>query len=341
MKYFDSDYLEGCAPEILEALQKSNFDQTPGYGKDSYCESAKEKIKAACKCKDADIWFLVGGTQANSTVLDALLKVGEGVISCDTGHIAGHEAGAVEAFGHKVITLPHENGKLSAKKVKNYLVNFYTDSSFGHIVPPGAVYISHPTEYGTLYTKKELEDLHDVCKEYKIPLFLDGARLGYGLATPETDVTLPVLAKNTDAFYIGGTKVGAMFGEAVVFPKKNTVNRFFTTIKRHGALLAKGRMLGIQFDTLFTDDLYFKLAKNAIDNAIYLKEELAKKGYKFFIDSPTNQTFVILDNEKVTELQKTVSFSLWEPYDDKKTVVRFATSWATKKEDVDFLLSLL
>ena len=192
-----------------------------------------------------------------------------------------------------------------------------------------------------MYTKKELEDLHDVCKEYKIPLFLDGARLGYGLATPETDVTLPVLAKNTDAFYIGGTKVGAMFGEAVVFPKKNTVNRFFTTIKRHGALLAKGRMLGIQFDTLFSDDLYFKLAKNAIDNAIYLKEELAKKGYKFFIDSPTNQTFVILDNEKVTELQKTVSFSLWEPYDDKKTVVRFATSWATKKEDVDFLLSLL
>ncbi|MBQ4555240.1 MAG: aminotransferase class I/II-fold pyridoxal phosphate-dependent enzyme [Spirochaetaceae bacterium] len=341
MKYFDSDYLEGCAPEILEALQKSNFDQTPGYGKDSYCESAKEKIKAACKCKDADIWFLVGGTQANSTVLDALLKVGEGVISCDTGHIAGHEAGAVEAFGHKVITLPHENGKLSAKKVKNYLVNFYEDSSFDHIVPPGAVYISHPTEYGTLYTKKELEDLHDVCKEYKIPLFLDGARLGYGLATPETDVTLPVLAKNTDAFYIGGTKVGAMFGEAVVFPKKNTVNRFFTTIKRHGALLAKGRMLGIQFDTLFTDDLYFKLAKNAIDNAIYLKEELAKKGYKFFIDSPTNQTFVILDNEKVKELQKTVSFSLWEPYDDSNTVVRFATSWATKKEDVDFLLSLL
>jgi len=341
MKYFDSDYLEGCAPEILEALSKANFEQTPGYGKDKYSDSAKEKIKIACECEDADVWFLVGGTQANSTVIDAMLKVGEGIISCDTGHIAGHEAGAIETFGHKVITLPHQNGKLSAESVKKYLTAFYQDSSFDHIVPPGAVYVSHPTEYGTLYTKKELEDLHSVCEEYNIPLFLDGARLGYGLVTPGTDVTLPVLAKTTDAFYIGGTKVGAMFGEAVIFPKKNTVSRFFTTIKRHGALLAKGRMLGIQFDTLFTNDLYFKLAKNAMDNAIYLKEELSKKGYKFFIESPTNQTFVILDNNKVKELQKSVSFSIWEPYDEENTVVRFATSWATKKEDVDFLLNLL
>ena len=341
MKYFDSDYLEGCAPEILEALSKANFEQTPGYGKDKYSDSAKEKIKIACECEDADVWFLVGGTQANSTVIDAMLKVGEGIISCDTGHIAGHEAGAIETFGHKVITLPHQNGKLSAESVKKYLTAFYQDSSFDHIVPPGAVYVSHPTEYGTLYTKKELEDLHSVCEEYNIPLFLDGARLGYGLVTPGTDVTLPVLAKTTDAFYIGGTKVGAMFGEAVIFPKKNTVSRFFTTIKRHGALLAKGRMLGIQFDTLFTNDLYFKLAKNAMDNAIYLKEELSKKDYKFFIESPTNQTFVILDNNKVKELQKSVSFSIWEPYDEENTVVRFATSWATKKEDVDFLLNLL
>ena len=341
MKYFDSDYLEGCAPEILEALSKTNFEQTPGYGKDKYSDSAKEKIKAACECPEADVWFLVGGTQANSTVIDAILKVGEGIISCDTGHIAGHEAGAIETFGHKVITISHKNGKLSAEDVKKYLVNFYEDASFDHIVPPGAVYVSHPTEYGTLYTKKELEDLHTVCQEYDIPLFLDGARLGYGLATPGTDVTLPVLAKTTDAFYIGGTKVGAMFGEAVVFPKKDIVNRFFTTIKRHGALLAKGRMLGIQFETLFTNDLYLKLAKNAMDNAVYLKAELAKKGYKFFIDSPTNQTFVILENSKVKELQKAVSFSIWEKYDDTNTVVRFATSWATKKEDVDFLLSLL
>ena len=341
MKFFDSDYLEGCAPEILEALSKTNFEQTESYGKDFYSERAKEKIKKACNCQEADVWFLVGGTQVNSTVLDGLLKVGEGVISCTTGHIAGHEAGAIETFGHKVITLPHENGKLTAEEVKEYLTNFYEDTTYEHIVPPGAVYISHPTEYGTLYTKKELEDLHSICQEYKIPLFLDGARLGYGLATPETDVTLPVLAKNTDAFYIGGTKVGALFGEAVVFPNKNIVNRFFTTIKRHGALLAKGRILGLQFDTLFTDNLYFKLGKNAIDNANYLKENLSKKGYKFFIESPTNQTFVILDNSKIKELQKEVSFSIWEKYNKDQTVVRFATSWATKKEDIDFLLNLL
>lgn len=341
MKYFDSDYLEGCCPEILEALQKTNFEQTPGYGEDKYCESAKQKIKAACECNEAEVHFLVGGSQANSTILDALLRVGDGVISADTGHIACHEAGAVEAFAHKVIPIKHKNGKLEASDVKKYLTNFFDDASYTHMVYPGAVYISHPTEYGTLYTKKELEDLHDVCQEYKIPLYMDGARLGYALATPSTDVTLPVIAKNCEAFYIGGTKVGALFGEAAVFTKPNLVTRFFTTIKRHGALLAKGRMLGIQFDTLFTDGLYEKLGKNAVDLAIYLKENLIKKGYKFFIDSPTNQTFVILNNEKLAELKKQVSFSVWEKYDGNNTVVRFATSWATTKADIDLLLDLL
>ena len=341
MKYFDSDYLEGCAPEILKKLAETNFEQTAGYGTDSYCESAKSKIKAACKCKDGDVWFLVGGTQANSTVLDALLKAGEGVISTDIGHIATHEAGAVETFGHKVITLPHQNGKLTAEKLNTFLQQFYEDKTFPHMVNPGAVYISHPTEYGTLYTKKELEQLHILCKDYNIPLFLDGARLGYGLVAPNNDVTLPVIAKYTDVFYIGGTKIGALFGEAVVFPKKDTIKNFFTTIKRHGALLAKGRLLGIQFDTLFTNNLYLNLAKNAINCAIYLRENLIKKGYKFFIDSPTNQTFVIINNTKIKELEKKISFSVWQLFDDKNTVVRFATSWATKIEDIDYLLSLL
>lgn len=341
MKYFDNDYLEGCALEILKKLTETNFEQTSGYGTDSYCESAKNKIKTACQCKNGDVCFLVGGTQVNSTVLDALLKSGEGVISTDIGHIATHEAGAIETFGHKVITLPHVNGKLTAERLKTYLQNFYHDKTFQHMVNPGAVYISHPTEYGTLYTKKELENLHNICKDHNIPLFLDGARLGYGLVTPNTDVTLPVIAKYTDAFYIGGTKIGALFGEAVVFPKKDTVKNFFTTIKRHGALLAKGRLLGIQFDTLFTDNLYFKLAKNAIDLAIYLREQIEKKGYKFFIDSPTNQIFVIVDNTKIKEIDKAVSFSIWQPYNENSTVIRFATSWATKKEDIDYLLSLL
>lgn len=337
---FECDYMEGCHPFILNRLNEINFEKISGYGCDEICKSAKEKIRVACDCPNAEIHFLVGGTQTNATVIDALLKRYETVITANTGHITEHEAGAIEAKGHKVTMLPSHDGKISCDDLLAFLKNYFDDENNAHIVRPGVVYISFPTEFGTIYSLDELKSLRKVCDEYNLKLYLDGARLGYGLSA-SSDVTLKDIAKYCHAFYIGGTKVGAMFGEAVVFPKKDIVNRFFTTIKRHGALLAKGRMLGIQFDTLFTNDLYLKLAKNAMDNAVYLKAELAKKGYKFFINSPTNQTFVILENSKVKELQKAVSFSIWEKYDDTNTVVRFATSWATKKEDVDFLLSLL
>lgn len=350
MLHFDCDYMEGACPEIMERLLQTNLEQTPGYGTDKYTESAKEKIRIACNAPEAQVWFLIGGTQTNATVLDALLAPGDGVIAADTGHIGVHEAGAVENSGHKVLPVASPSvangdksqiGKLSAESVRNYLSTFWNDGNCDHMVAPGAVYISHPTEYGTFYTAKELASLHQVCAEYKIPLFLDGARLGYALASPSTDVTLPVIASNCDAFYIGGTKVGCLFGEAVVFPKPQLVNRFFTTIKRHGALLAKGRLLGIQFETLFTDGLYSKIARNAIDTAVVLRKELLEKGYKLAVESDTNQVFVILENERMKELEKSVTFSFWEKYDSNHTVVRFATSWVTKMQDVQALCEIL
>ena len=269
-----------------------------------------------------------------------MLRNYEGVISAVTGHISVHESGAIEASNHKVLTIPQHLGKIDAGELKDYLVNFYADETFEHQVIPGMVYISHPTEYGTLYTKDELKAIHDVCAEYEIPLYMDGARLGYGLAAENTDVTLPELAKLVDAFYIGGTKVGALCGEAIVFTKK-APKHFFTTVKQHGALLAKGRLLGIQFDTLFTDDLYMEISRHAIRLANVLKAGVLAKGYKLLIDSPTNQQFVIIDNKKLEELRKEVSYSTWEKVDENHTAVRFATSWATAEEDVQKLLELL
>ena len=283
----------------------------------------------------------MGGTQTNATVIDSLLQSYEGVVAAATGHVSVHEAGAIEAGGHKILTIPEHQGKIDASELKEYLKTFWNDGNHDHMVFPGMVYISHPTEYGTLYTREQLKDIHEVCRQYEIPLYLDGARLGYGLAAKDTDVTLPVVAQFCDAFYIGGTKVGALCGEAVVFPHNNTPKRFLTVVKQHGALLAKGRLLGIQFDTLFTDDLYLKISEHAIRMAELLKEGLKKKGYVFELDSPTNQQFVILENGKLEELKKKVSFSFWEKYDDTHTVVRFATSWATKEEDIRSLMSLL
>ncbi|WP_455631242.1 threonine aldolase family protein [Megamonas sp.] len=341
MIYFDSDYLEGAHPAILAKLTETNLEQTPGYGNDKYCESARAKIKAACNCPQAQVYFISGGTQTNATVIDTLLASYQGVIAAQTGHIAAHEAGAVEFCGHKVITLPEHNGKLNAVDVEDYLETFYADESWEHMVIPGAVYISHPTEWGTLYTKQELQKLSEVCHKYDIPLFLDGARLGYGLTSDDTDVTLHDIAQLCDVFYIGGTKVGALLGEAVVITKPNLIPHFFTSIKQHGALLAKGRVLGIQFDVLFTDDLYLKIARNAIDKANKMKEIFKAKQYRFYLETPTNQQFIIMENSKMQELRQKISFSFWAKYDENHTIVRFATSWATTDEAIKELESIL
>lgn len=340
MLAFQCDYLEGAHERILTRLLETNMEKTPGYGADPYSEAAKKKILQACGCPDGEAFLLVGGTQTNATVIDAFLRNYEGVVSATTGHVNVHESGAIEAAGHKVLPIPEHLGKIDAAELKKYLVNFYEDETWEHQVIPGMVYISHPTEYGTLYTKDELKAIHAVCREYDLPLFVDGARMGYGLAAENTDVTLRDIAEHTDAFYIGGTKVGALFGEAVVFPKK-TPKHFFTTIKQHGALFAKGRVLGIQFDTLFTDDLYLEISRHAIRMANLLKSGVLEKGYQLLIDSPTNQQFVILENKKLEELREKVMFSTWEKVDETHTAVRFATSWATKEEDIRALLELL
>ena len=338
---FNCDYMEGVHPRILERLVETNLEQTAGYGNDPYCVSAKKKILEACQCPDGEVHFLVGGTQTNATVIAALLHMYDGVLAAETGHVNVHEAGAIEYTGHKVLTLPQKDGKISAESVENYLKWFYADENHEHMVQPGMVNLTHPTEYGTLYTAEELKAIHGICQRYAIPLYVDGARLGYALAARETDVTLPVLAQNCDIFYIGGTKVGAFCGEAVVIPKKGLIPKFFTTIKQHGALLAKGRLIGIQFDTLFTDGLYQEISAHAIRMAEKLKKALMEKGYTMYLDSPTNQQFVLLDNKKKKELLEQVDFDFFENYDSEHTVMRFVTSWATREEDVDRLIEIL
>ncbi len=340
MLYFENDYSEGAHEAVLRRLIDTNMEQLPGYGNDRYCEAAREKIRKACGCPEAEVYFLVGGTQTNAVVISAVLKQYEGVIAASTGHINGHEAGAVEYSGHKILTLPQEAGKITAGALRDYLEAFYHDRNCEHMVFPGMVYISHPTEYGTLYSRRELQEISEVCGQYEIPLYLDGARLGYGLASEASDVSLEDIARYTSVFYIGGTKVGALCGEAVVFTKQ-APRHFITEIKQKGALLAKGRLLGVQFDALFTDGLYLKIGKNAIETAETLRRAFLDKGYRIFLESPTNQLFVILENEKMKELKEKVRFCLWEKLDENHTVVRFATSWATKMEDVEQLAALL
>lgn len=341
MLAFQCDYTHGAHEEILRRLGETNREPLPGYGEDRYCTAAKEKIKAACGCPEAEVFLLTGGTQTNQVVIDAMLASYQGVISAGTGHINAHEAGAVEYSGHKVLALPQEQGKLSAATVRAYLERFYGDASYTHMVFPGMVYISHPTEYGTLYTLQELTDLSALCREYRLPLYLDGARLGYGLMSGGTDVTLSDVARLCDIFYIGGTKVGALCGEAVVFPRGNAPEHFFTVIKQHGALLAKGRLLGVQFDALFTNDLYYRLGRHAIIMADKMRAAFREKGYPFFIETTTNQLFIVLDNGQVERLSRQVCFDFWERLDDTRTVVRFASSWATREEDVEALIALL
>lgn len=339
--YFCSDYMEGAHPSILNKLVETNLEKTSGYGTDPYCDSAKERIRMACDCPDAEVHFLVGGTQANATVIDAMLPIYQGVIAAETGHISGHEAGAIEASGHKVLTIPQTFGKIKPEDIRTYLETFYGDANHEHMVMPGMVYVSQPTEYGTLYSLKEMEAISEVCREYQIPLYVDGARMAYALACPNNDLTLPDLARLCDVFYIGGTKCGAFFGEAVVIPKKGLIPHFFTIIKQHGALMAKGRIIGIQFDELFKEDLYLHIGDTAITYAQDLQEYLKEEGYQLFFESPSNQIFCVLENEEMKELSEKVEYGFWEKYDENHSVVRFATSWATSKEDVEKLKELL
>lgn len=341
MLAFECDYLEGAHEKILQRLAETNYEKVPGYGNDPYCESAREKIREACRCQDADVYFLTGGTQTNAVVIDAMLQKYEGVVAVRTGHVNVHEAGAIEYTGHKVLTVPSHEGKMRADELADMLDGFFQDESHEHMVFPGMAYVSYPTEYGTLYTQRELSEIAEVCHRFHIPLYLDGARLGYGLMSKSADLTLPQIAEICDVFYIGGTKAGALCGEAVVFTKKNTPKHFPTMVKQHGAMLAKGRLLGIQFDTLFTDDLYFTISAHAIEMAEKLKEGLKREGYSFYLDSPTNQQFVILSTEQIEKLQGQVGFDLWDKLDAEHQVVRFATSWATREQDVEALLALL
>ena len=334
MLNFDSDYMEGAHPLILERLVAHNMTKTTGYGCDEICAEARRKVLEACGNPDSEVHFLVGGTQTNTTVIKALLRPHEGVVAASTGHIAVHESGAIESTGHKVLTLPSADGKITAEQVARAVIAHREDGTFEHMVQPKLVYISNPTEYGTLYTLSELTELSEVCRSYGAPLYMDGARLGYGLMSDGTDVTLSDVAKLCDVFYIGGTKVGALCGEAVVFPKGDSPKQFMTMVKQHGALLAKGRVLGIQFDALFDNALYFTISRSAIERA-------KDKGYRFFLETPTNQVFIVLENAKMRELQKKAQFSFWEQFDETHTVVRFATDWATTKEEIDLLLALL
>ena len=335
---FQCDYAEGAHPAILEKLMETNFDQTVGYGLDPYCDSARAKIKAACKAPDADVHFLVGGTQVNFTVISSILRPHQGAVSANTGHINVHETGAIEATGHKVLPLYSENGKITAAQVREVCDAHWNDPDHEHVVQPGMVYISHPTENGTLYEKDELVELYNTCQELGLPLFLDGARMGYGVMSEAATLTLADVAAYTDVFYIGGTKVGAMFGEAVVITNPALKRDFRYMIKQNGGMLAKGRLLGIQFDVLFTDDLYFKVAKHADDLAMRLKRAFVEKGYKLRYDSYTNQQFPILPDEHVEILKEKYSFAIWEKVSATHSAVRFCTSWATKEESVEELI---
>lgn len=332
---FESDYNNGCLPEILRRLSETNDEKASGYGFDPYTERAKKRIRKACDMTEAEVHFLVGGTQTNATAIDSLLQGCEGVLSVDTGHINVHESGAVEAFGHKVLVLPGiAGGKMAASQIDDYMRKFLADETYPHMVQPSMVYITLPTELGALYSRKELADIYAVCQQYGLRLYVDGARLGYGLMAEGNDIDLPFLAHHCDAFYIGGTKVGALLGEALVYTNTRAPKYIFTIIKRHGALLAKGRVLGLQFDTLFADDLYFRVSRHAIDMAQALRRVFAKHGLSLGIDSPTNQQFVILSKEQKQQLAEEIAFEIWEPLPDDCLLCRFVTCWATTEADI-------
>lgn len=338
MIQFQCDYNEGAHPLIMQRLLESNMEQTIGYGEDHYCNQARALIKQACQSDSIDVHFLVGGTQTNTTVISHTLRPYQGVLTAGSGHINVHETGAIESTGHKVLSIASADGKLTATQIEEAVLAHQHEDGPEHMVQPGMVYISFPTEVGTVYTLAELESISTICRKYSLPLFVDGARLGYGLCSPDSDITLPKLATLTDVFYIGGTKVGALFGEAVVISNDALKRDFRYSIKRHGGMLAKGRLLGIQFAQLFTDNLYMQIAQHAIDEAMRIKAALQAKGIKFLIDSPTNQQFPILSNAQYEELSKKYLFSFWQRVDEEHTAVRICTSWATKSENVDCLI---
>lgn len=331
---FECDYNNGAHPQVLKHLVETNEERTAGYGFDQYTEHAKQLLREQCECPDAQIWFLAGGTQTNATVIDSILHTYEGVVSVDSGHINTHEAGAIEFTEHKVITIAGREGKMQAKTLDNYLDQFMHDGNAAHSVYPGMVYITFPTEYGTLYTARELDDLHKVCQKYDIPLYVDGARLGYGLMADGNDVTFPYLASHCDVFYVGGTKIGALCGEAVVFPKGDAHPHFFNIVKQHGALMAKGRLIGAQFEALFADGLYYRLSRHANDMAMRMKAAFERKGYPFYINSRTNQQFVTLSNDEVRRLDEHIVFTHWGKFDADHTICRFVTSWSTTEEEM-------
>ncbi|GAF13802.1 low-specificity L-threonine aldolase [Bacillus sp. JCM 19046] len=337
MIYFQNDYAEGAHETILSKLLETNEVQTPGYGTDEFTSRAKELIKQACASPEADVHFLTGGTQTNTTVISAMLRPHQGVISADSGHIAVHEAGAIESTGHKIITLASDDGKLTHEQVDAAITDHFNDPTHEHIVQPGLVYISQPTELGTMYSKTELTQLKKVCDKHDVPLFIDGARLGYALAAKESDLELADVAALCDVFYIGGTKVGALFGEAVVITNKKWQKDFRSIIKQRGAMLAKGRLLGIQFETLFTDNLYGRLSSHAIEMADKLKQAFLDIGISFKYEPSTNQLFPIVPNQLIEQLSSRFAFYQWEKYDNEHTVCRFITSWATKEEQIQAL----
>lgn len=341
MILFQSDYCEGAHPLIIERLQETNMVQTAGYGADAYCKAATEKICKACQSNRLDVHFMVGGTQANLTVIGSVLRSYQGVICADTGHINVHETGAIEATGHKVLTIPSADGKITAKQVQELYCGHVQDANREHTVQPGMVYISNPTELGTIYSKAELSALSEVCRQNGLYLFMDGARLGYGLMAPDNDLTMADIAILCDVFYIGGTKVGALFGEAIVISNEALKKDFRYYMKQRGGMLAKGRLLGLQFDTLFTDELYFRISEHAIQMAEELREALSQKGFSFLVQSHTNQLFPIMDDAQISRLAEHFSFSYERRMDATHSAIRFCTSWATRPEDVKALIEAI
>ena len=339
---FECDYNNGAHPKVMENLMRWNDTRTTPYGFDEFSERAKQRICEACGLPDAQVFFLTGGTQTNATTIDSMLYQYEGVICVGSGHINVHEAGAVEFTEHKIITLPQQgDGKMDVRVLDKYLDDFMHDGNNAQAVYPGLVYITFPTELGALYSARELDDIYQVCQRYDIPLYVDGARLGYGLTADGSDITLPYLARHCDVFYIGGTKIGAWCGEAVVFTNRPAHKHFFSIQKQHGAVIAKGALIGLQFEALFTDNLYMKLARHANDMAMRMKQIFKEKGYEFYIDSPTNQQFIILPDAQVERLAKHVEFTHWGQAPGHRTICRFVTSWATTPHELEALRQLL
>ena len=341
MIYFNNDYSEGCHPEVLAALTRTNMEQTSGYGMDPYCARAAGKIRKLCGREDLSVHFLVGGTQTNLTVIASALRPHQGVLGAETAHVQVHESGAIEATGHKVLSLPSKDGKITGQQIRAAVDAHFSDEAAEHMVQPKLVYISNPTELGTIYSLEELEDVSNACRDKGLYLFLDGARLGYGLTAAGNDVTMADLARLCDVFYIGGTKVGALFGEAVVFSNQEMSRDFRYLIKQRGGMLAKGRLLGVQFDALFEDDLYFKISSHANALADRIRETLNKLNVPLLVPTTTNQIFPILPDTLLDALSEHFSFTHQERVDETHRAIRFCTSWATTEENVSALCDTL